>query len=86
MIRDNKEFLEEKLEELGFSVVPSKANFLFAKHPVVESREIYRRLKERNILVRFFEGPVQSDYVRITVGTMMELRALVKELEAITAA
>jgi len=86
MIRDNKEFLEEKLEELGFSVVPSKANFLFVKHPAVNSREIYRLLKEKNILVRFFEGPVQSDYVRITVGTMMELRVLVKELEAITAA
>lgn len=86
MIRDNKEFLEEKLESLGFTIVPSKANFMFVKHPGVASGELYRMLKERKILVRFFEGPVQSEYVRITVGTMMELRALVKELEAITAA
>lgn len=83
MVRDNKEFLEQRLEELGFSVVPSRANFLLVRHSDVPAKKIYEELYARKILVRYFSGPVQSEYVRISVGTMMELRALVKELESI---
>ncbi len=82
MVRENKEFLEEKLAEIGFQIVPSKANFIFVKHPKVAAKSIYEGLKERKILVRWFNGPVQSEYVRISVGTMMEIRTLVKELAA----
>lgn len=85
MVRSNKEYLEERLGELGFEIVPSKANFLFVKHPRVPAGEIYERLKERKILVRFFKGPVQSDYLRISVGTMLEIKKLVAELSSITA-
>lgn len=80
MVRNNKEYLEEMLEDLGFEIVPSKANFVFTKHPAIASKELYGKLKERKILVRWFDGPVQSEYVRITVGTMMEIKTLVKEL------
>ncbi len=80
MVRNNKEYLEEMLESLEFEIVPSRANFVFAKHPSVPAKELYEKLKERKILVRWFDGPVQSEYVRITVGTMMEIKALVKEL------
>ncbi|MCU0844258.1 MAG: histidinol-phosphate transaminase [Spirochaetes bacterium] len=83
MVRDNKEYLEERLGGLGFSVVPSKANFLLVRHPDVSAKKIYEELYARKILVRYFAGAVQSEYVRISIGTMMELRALVKELEAI---
>ncbi|TAL39174.1 MAG: histidinol-phosphate transaminase [Spirochaetes bacterium] len=86
MVRDNKEFLEEKLAGLGFIVVPSKSNFLFVKHPKTGAKQIYEGLKERRILVRYFSGPVQSEYVRISVGTMMEIRTLVKELSSMVSA
>lgn len=86
MVRNNKEYLEERLDAMGFEIVPSQANFLFVRHPSVGAQALYEALKERKILVRYFEGPVQSEYVRISIGTMMELRALIKELESITAA
>jgi histidinol-phosphate aminotransferase len=86
MVVSNKEYLEESLRALGFEIVPSRANFIFVRHPGVASPELYERLKERKILVRHYTGPVQSDYVRISVGTMMEIKSLIRELRAITGA
>jgi histidinol-phosphate aminotransferase len=86
MVIHNKEYLENGLAELGFKTFPSQANFVFTKHPKVSSKEIYLELKERKILVRYFEGPVQSEYFRVTVGTMMEIKTLLKELKSITEA
>ncbi len=83
MTRNNKEYLEEMLEELDFTIVPSKANFLLVKHPSMKSKDIYEELKKRGILVRHFNGPLQSDYIRITVGSMMEIKSLLKELRSI---
>lgn len=74
MLRSNKEYLEERLDDLGFERVPSRANFLLARHPQISSSELYEKLKEEKILVRHFKGPVISDYIRISVGTMMELK------------
>ena len=83
MLRNNKEYLEDALQEMGFHIVPSKANFVFVKHREMESEKVYTRLKEKKILVRYFNGPVQSEYIRITVGTMMEVKKLIKELRTI---
>ncbi|HQO39664.1 MAG TPA: histidinol-phosphate transaminase [Spirochaetota bacterium] len=76
MLRSNKEYLEERLDDLGFERVPSRANFLLARHPQISSEELYLKLKEERILVRHFKEPVISDYVRISVGTMMEIKKL----------
>ncbi|OHD64867.1 MAG: histidinol-phosphate transaminase [Spirochaetes bacterium RBG_13_51_14] len=86
MVVNNKEYLEESLAAMGFDLVPSRANFIFVKHPAITSRELYGKLKERKILVRHFTGPVQSDYVRISVGTMLEIKALAKEIAVIVGA
>jgi len=83
MVVSNKEYLEERLAGMGFTVVPSQANFVFVRHPQVQSEELYRKLKENKILVRYYKGPVQGDYVRISVGTMMEIKALCKTLESV---
>jgi len=83
MLINNKEYLETALDSLGFIITPSRANFLFVKHPTVSSEEIYKKLKEKKILIRYFTGPVQSEYIRITVGTMLELKALISGLESI---
>ena len=85
MVRNNKEYLEERLAGIGFEFVPSRANFIFVKHPGKKGRDIYESLKKKKILVRYFDGPMQSDYVRISVGTMMDIKTLCRELENITA-
>jgi histidinol-phosphate aminotransferase len=86
MVVSNKEYLEESLTALGFEIVPSRANFIFVRHPTVTASDLYERLKERKILVRHYTGPVQSDYIRISVGTMMEIKSLIRELAAIMGA
>jgi histidinol-phosphate aminotransferase len=83
MVLNNKEYLEARLAGLDFDIVPSNANFLFVRHPKVKSEIFYRELKKKKILIRYFEGPVQSEFVRIAVGTMMEIKTLAQELESI---
>ncbi len=83
MVINNKEYLEEYLAGFGFEIVPSRANFIFVRHPGVDSEEIYLKLKEKKILVRYFPETNGSGYLRISVGTMMEIKKLCGELEAI---
>ena len=83
MLRNNKEYLEERLTDMNFQIIPSRANFIFTKHPDVDSKELYEKLKEEKILVRHFRGPVQSDYIRISIGSMMEIKKLCTAIEGI---
>jgi histidinol-phosphate aminotransferase len=71
------------LAALGFHVLPSAANFVFAETAAVSGGELYRLLRERGILVRHFPGPALGAGVRITVGKPEENRALVDALGAI---
>ena len=75
-IRENRTWTASALEALGFSVLPSSANFLFAKHPRLEGQALYQGLKARGILVRWFDGPRTRDFVRITVGSRPQMEAL----------
>ncbi|MDY6969656.1 MAG: histidinol-phosphate transaminase [Spirochaetota bacterium] len=83
MLKNNKEYIENILIDLGFSIVPSKANYVFVKHAKMKSKDIYEKLKRKKILVRYMEGAIQSDYLRISVGSMMEIKTLIKELYSI---
>ncbi|MFA5518071.1 MAG: histidinol-phosphate transaminase [Spirochaetota bacterium] len=85
MLNSNKNYIEEKLTAMNFQIVPSKANFIFVKHNKVDSKFIFNKLKENRILVRHFSGSVQSQYIRITIGTMMEIKKLCSTLESILA-
>ena len=80
MLRNNKEYLEERLEALGFEIVPSKGNFVFTKHSSFPSEKLYLELKERMILVRYFKGDIQNKYVRISVGSMQEIKRLIESI------
>lgn len=71
------------LKSLGFLMTDSKANFLFARHPDMKGADLYRRLREKGILVRHFDKPRISDYLRITIGTDAEMAALVTALKEI---
>lgn len=73
----------EKLTALGFHVLPSKSNFLFASHKSVSGKSLFNGLREKGVLVRYFDKPRINNFLRITVGTpeeMDQLLTAVKEL------
>ena len=76
-IAGNREWVTGELEGMGFEVLPSKANFIFAKSDEISGEELYRQLKENGILVRWFDADRIRDYVRITVGNLDQMVALV---------
>ncbi len=78
-----RERAKERLIELGFTLTDSKANFLFAKHNKRDAKEIFTKLKEKNIYVRWWDKPRISDYLRITVGTDEQMDALYSALKQI---
>lgn len=81
IIIQTRDYTGEKLIELGFELTDSKANFLFARHPKLKGKDLYQGLRERGILVRHFEKPRISDYVRITVGTKDQMDSLLNSLK-----
>lgn len=84
-IADTREKTRNELIEAGFAVLPSSANFIFAKSGTVGGGELYRELKERGILVRHFENPRIRDFVRISIGTPKQMEALVRTMKEIVA-
>jgi histidinol-phosphate aminotransferase len=74
--------LTRDLTALGFDVVPSQTNFLLARPPRFPAREWLARLRRRRILVRWFNLPEVRQYLRITVGTDAEARALMRAVRA----
>lgn len=72
--------VEIALKDLGFAILPSSTNFLFATHPTYPADELFAMLKEKRIFVRYFKSPRIEDYLRITVGTDEEMDVLVKVL------
>lgn len=77
--------LVQDLTALGFEVLPSAANFIFAAHPEQDGAELHQALRARRILVRHFPLPRIAQFLRITVGTDDECRALVAALAEILA-
>ncbi|MBG20962.1 MAG: histidinol-phosphate transaminase [Rhizobiales bacterium] len=75
--------LTTDLTELGFEVLPSAANFVFARHPKHEGAKLAASLRSEAILVRHFNKPRISDYLRITVGTEDECKRLIEVLRKI---
>ena len=82
-IIDAREWTRNALAAMGFTVLPSSANFLFAKHKSVSGESIYRDLKERGVLVRHFTAARICDYNRITVGTQEQMQTMVDILQDI---
>ena len=78
-----RESFSSDLGKLGWTVIPSKANFVFACKGGVPGKEIYLKLKERGILVRHFDGEKIRDFVRITIGTHEDMERLIHELKSI---
>lgn len=79
---DSRESVAAELAEMGFQVLPSAANFVFATHPHHDAAEIAQRLREQGIIVRHFNKPRIQQFLRITIGTPAENAVLLKVLAA----
>ena len=80
-IRQNRAWTTDKLAGLGFTVLPSQANFIFAKSDKLSGENLYQGLKKHGVLVRWWadSGRIQ-DYVRITIGSMEQMERLANEI------
>ncbi len=78
-----RERFKRELSALGFTYTDSKANFVFATHPDMEAEEIFKKLKERKIYVRYFKKPRIDKYLRITIGTDEQMDRLTAALHEI---
>lgn len=75
--------LTADLETRGFEVLPSQANFVFARHPAHSGEKLAAQLRERAVIVRHFAKPQISDFLRITIGTDAECASLIGALDDI---
>ena len=85
LVRAERMRVTTSLEGRGWTVIPSQANFIFATVPAgSNASEIYRALKQRGILVRFFDKPGQTDKLRLSIGRPDENDALLAALVEIS--
>ena len=82
-IEATREWTAEQLSKMGFDVLPSKTNFVFAKTDRMDGGVLYQKLKEKGILVRHFTNPRICQYNRITIGTPQQMQALVNTLKEV---
>jgi histidinol-phosphate aminotransferase len=78
-----RERASEELAGMGWTVYPSQSNFLFTGKPGISGEYIYRTLKEKGILVRYFHSPRTKDFVRITIGTDEQMEILQRTVEGL---
>lgn len=79
-IMKNREFTVCELEKMGFSVLPSKANFVFAKHEKISGEELYAKLKDTGVLIRHFDSERIKEYNRITIGSREEMEIFIQKV------
>jgi len=80
---ETREWVSKRLEGLGFEVPRSSANFIFAAPSRIDAEELFIKLKEQGILVRYFNQPKISGYLRISIGTDQEMTALCEAVAGI---
>ena len=80
-VMDARTWTEQTLNKIGFTVLPSQANFLFISHPDHSGRELLDGLRERGILVRRWDRTEIENWLRVSIGTQEEMEALVRALD-----
>lgn len=79
----NREYTVRELNKLGFFVTDSKANFVFAQCDWIDGETLYKKLKERRILVRHFSLDKIKNFNRITIGTKEQMEIFIKNVSEI---
>lgn len=82
-IINTRERVTEILSELGFNVIPSKANFIFVSHPTYPAGELFIKLREKGVLVRYFNKDRINNYLRISIGSEEEMEFFVEKVKEI---
>ena len=82
-IIDTRDSVKDELEEMGFVCTDSQTNFLFVTHPGRDAEELFRKLRERKIYVRYFAQPRTRSYLRITIGTTKQMQVFLDTLRHI---
>ena len=80
---DTREWVVSRLRAAGCTVMDSKANFIFMSHPSVPAKELFGKLKDRGILVRYFNLPRIDNYLRVSIGTDEQMKKFCDAVEEI---
>ncbi len=85
MIRKVRDNTRTRLQEMGFTVLDSSANFLFAKHESISGEKIFSTLKKNRIMIRHFSNPPAiSNFNRITIGTAEQMQIFLEVIKGAT--
>ena len=79
-IIQTRDRVSTELTRMGFTVLPSKANFVFAKPDKTDAEKLYLALKDKGVLVRYFNSPRIAAYLRISIGTDKEMDIFLEKL------
>jgi histidinol-phosphate aminotransferase len=78
-----RERVVRELEADGFFIIPSQANFIFMSHPRIQAQEMFRILREKGVLVRYFNKPRVENFLRVSIGSDEEMDAFLSVLKEI---
>ncbi len=82
-IINTRESTVKKLRKLGFKVVPSKSNFIFITHPLYAARELFMKLREKGVLVRYFDKDRIDNYMRVSIGSDEDMDIFIEKIREI---
>jgi len=83
-VRKSRAFLTDGLKQIGLKTVPSQSNFVFCQVPSpISAKDLYEGLKQRNILVRYFDQDGLKDNLRISVGSDSENAVLLEAIRSL---
>lgn len=82
-IIENRDFVSKELKKLGFVMTDSMANFILMKHPEIDGKWIYKKMKERGVLIRHFDEGKISQYNRVTIGSREQMEIFLKTLAGV---
>lgn len=80
---DTREWFRSEIEKIGFTCLPSSANFVFATHATISAKEIFEKARANKIIVRYFDKPRINNFLRITIGTRPEMEKFLEFLKTI---
>ena len=84
-VMETREYTVSELAKLGFVMTDSTANFIFVRHPEVGGDVIFRKLRERGVIIRHWDKPALKDYNRITIGSREQMDILLREVKEVLA-